>query len=77
MTPFLDSLIDNTGISDVFSIQLCGDKFEQQTDKDVELGGTIVSLIDLIILIYLLVAVMSFSSSEPTGFLFVTLLSKC
>lgn len=52
MTPFLDSLIDNTGISDVFSIQLCGDKFEQQTDKDVELGGSIVSLIDLIILIY-------------------------
>lgn len=53
MTPFLDSLIDNTGISDVFSIQLCGDKFEQQTDKDVELGGSIVSLIDLIILIHL------------------------
>lgn len=52
VTPFLDSLIDNTGISDVFSIQLCGDKFEQQTDKDVELGGSIVSLIDLIILIY-------------------------
>lgn len=73
MTPFLDSLIDNTGISDIFSIQLCGDKFEQQTDKDVELGGTIVSLIDLIIFIYLIVAVMSFSSSEPTGF---TLLSK-
>lgn len=41
VTPFLDSLIDNTGISDVFSIQLCGDKFEQQTDKDVELGGSI------------------------------------
>lgn len=60
MTPFLDSLIDNTGIRDVFSIQLCGDKFEQQTDKDVELGGTIVSVIDLIILIYLVLAVMSF-----------------
>lgn len=73
MTPFLDSLIDNTGITDVFSIQLCGDKFEQQTDKDVELGGTIVSVIDLIIFIYLIVAVMSFSWSEPTGF---TLLSK-
>lgn len=62
MTPFLDSLIDNTGISDVFSIQLCGDKFEQQTDKDVELGGSIVSLIDLIILIHLVhvLAVMLF-----------------
>lgn len=60
MTPFLDSLIDNTGIRDVFSIQLCGDKFEQQTDKDVELGGTIVSVIDLINLIYLVLAVMSF-----------------
>lgn len=43
VTPFLDSLIDNTGISDVFSVQLCGDKFEQKTDRDIELGGSIVS----------------------------------
>ncbi|XP_061183759.1 beta-secretase 1-like [Saccostrea echinata] len=41
VTPFLDSLIDNSGISNIFSTQLCGVKFEQKIDQDVELGGTI------------------------------------
>ncbi|XP_048756417.2 beta-secretase 1-like [Ostrea edulis] len=41
VTPFLDSLIDNTGISDIFATQLCGEKFEQQIDQDVEMGGSI------------------------------------